>query len=139
VNGEATPALRTLVEERASHRCEYCLLHEDDAVMPHELDHIIASQHSGQTTLENLALSCWDCNHVKGPNLASVDPLTGEIVQLFHPRRDRWADHFRLDGARIAGLTAKGRVTVFLLQLNAPERIRQRADLQALGHYPRSS
>jgi hypothetical protein len=115
------------------------LLHEDDAVMPHELDHIIASQHGGSTTPENLALSCWDCNHVKGPNLASVDPLTGEIAQLFHPRRDRWSDHFRLDGGRIAGLTASGRVTVFLLQFNAPERVRQRADLQAIGRYPRSA
>ncbi|MBI5385404.1 MAG: HNH endonuclease [Verrucomicrobia bacterium] len=136
MSGEATPSLRAAVESRAGHRCEYCLLHEDDAVLPHELDHIIATQHGGQTALENLAHSCWDCNHVKGPNLASLDPLTREIVLLFDPRRDRWAEHFRLDGARIVGLTAKGRTTAFLLQFNAPERIRQRADLQAIGRYP---
>ncbi len=122
--------------QRGGYRCEYCLLHEDDAVLPHELDHIIATQHGGQTTAENLALSCWDCNHVKGPNLASVDPLTGQIVQLFHPRHDRWAEHFRFEGARIVGLTPKGRVTVFLLQFNAPERVRQREDLQATGRHP---
>lgn len=23
-------------------------------------------------------------------------PMSGAIVPLFHPRRDRWADHFRL-------------------------------------------
>lgn len=136
MSGDVTPALRALVAARAGHRCEYCLLQEDDAVLPHELDHIIASQHGGQTTLQNLALACWDCNHVKGPNLASVDPLNGEIVILFDPRQDHWAEHFRLDGARIAGLTAKGRATTFLLQFNAPERVRQRTDLQAIGRYP---
>src|SRR5439155_2268325 len=66
----------------------------------------------------------------------SVDPLTHEIVSLFHPRLDRWAEHFRLDGPRIAGLTPRGRVTVFPLQLNAPERVRQGLHLQALGRYP---
>jgi 5-methylcytosine-specific restriction endonuclease McrA len=90
VSDEATPTLRASVQARAVHRREYCLLHEDDAVMPHELDHIIASQHGGQTTLENFALSCWDRNHVKGPNLASVDPLTGEIVLLFRVPGGSW-------------------------------------------------
>lgn len=131
-----SPELRSAVWQRAGARCEYCLLHEDDAVLPHEPDHIVATQHGGATIADNLALSCWDCNHVKGPNLSSVDPLSHEIVPLFHPRLDRWAEHFRLDGSRIAGLTARGRVTVFLLQLNAPERVRQRRHLQALGRYP---
>jgi len=125
-----------VVWQRAGQRCEYCLLHEDDAVLPHEPDHIIAMQHGGKTVAENLALSCWDCNHVKGPNLSSVDPLTGEIAELFHPRRDRWADHFRLDGASITGLTPKGRATAFLLQFNASDRIRQRGYLQDVGRYP---
>ncbi|PYJ08317.1 MAG: HNH endonuclease [Verrucomicrobia bacterium] len=131
-----SPELRSAVWQGAGARCESCLLHEDDAVLPHEPDHIIATQHGGESVAENLALSCWGCNHVKGPNLSSVDPLTHEIVSLFHPRLDRWAEHFRLDGPRIAGLTPRGRVTVFPLQLNAPERVRQGLHLQALGRYP---
>ncbi|MCZ7638922.1 MAG: HNH endonuclease [Verrucomicrobia bacterium] len=137
MNQAATPALRAWVAKRAGHRCEYCLLQEDDAVLPHEVDHIIASQHGGPTAPENLSLSCWDCNHLKGPNLASVDPISGDVVRLFDPRQDCWAEHFQLDGPRILGLTSKGRVTVFLLQFNAPERVRQRLDLQHLGRYPR--
>jgi hypothetical protein len=34
-------ALRRLVRERAALQCEYCLLAEDDAFLPHEPDHIV--------------------------------------------------------------------------------------------------
>ena len=130
-------SLRASVPIRAHSRCEYCLLHADDAVLPHEIDHAIATQHRGPTVSENLAFSCWDCNHLKGPNLASVDPSTGKVALLFHPRRDRWDEHFRLEGAGICGLTPTGRATEFLLQFNAPERVRQRQHLQTIGRYPR--
>ena len=40
-----TAALRRLVRERADLRCEYCLLAEDDAYLPHEPDHVIATKH----------------------------------------------------------------------------------------------
>jgi hypothetical protein len=48
----------------------------------------------GPTEAANLALSCNLCNAFKGPNLTSVDPETGDIVSLFHPRNDPWNDHF---------------------------------------------
>ena len=137
MSGAAISAgLRSTIWQRAGQCCEYCRLHEGDALLPHEPDHIVATQHGGKTAAENLALSCWDCNHVKGPNLSSVDPLTGGIVRLFHPRLDRWTEHFRLEAARITGLTPEGRATVFLLQFNAPERVRQRLFLMAAGRYP---
>jgi hypothetical protein len=44
--------------------------------------------------LDNLALACWACNLKKGPNLTGLDPETEEIISLFNPRKDRWADHF---------------------------------------------
>ena len=50
-----TAELRRLVREGAIQRCEYCLLHEDDAFLPHEPDHIIAVKHRGGTTERNLA------------------------------------------------------------------------------------
>jgi 5-methylcytosine-specific restriction endonuclease McrA len=52
-------ALRRQVFERASGRCEYCLLSFVDAFFSHEADHIIAEKHGGVTTSENLALACF--------------------------------------------------------------------------------
>jgi hypothetical protein len=46
------------------------------------------------------------------------DPQTGRQVVLFYPRRQRWKDHFRWDGVRVVGLTAKGRATIAALRLN---------------------
>ena len=131
--------LRLAVRQRARERCEYCLIHEEDFLFAHEPHHIIAVQHGGSTAEENLALACADCNRRKGPNLSSVDPDSNAVVQLFHPRRDRWAEHFALDGARILGLTPMGRATVFLLQLNSEERVRVRHRLQQAGRFPLAS
>ena len=128
--------LRAAVRQRAQGRCEYCRIHEEDFLFAHEPDHIIATQHGGKTAEDNLALACADCNRRKGPNLASVDPDSNEIVQLFHPRRDHWPEHFALDGPRIVGLTPTGRATVFLLQLNSEERVRLRHRLQRSRRYP---
>lgn len=125
-------ATRRAVRARAAERCEYCLFPERLSLAPHWVDHVVAEKHGGQTVEENLALSCAPCNQRKGTDLTSIDPETGAIVPLFDPRRDRWADHFRLDGARIEPLTAVGRVTVRLLQLNAAERLRERELLARL-------
>jgi hypothetical protein len=42
----------------------------------HQVDHIIAEKHGGQTLAENLALSCSLCNQAKGSDIASIDPDT---------------------------------------------------------------
>lgn len=86
--------------------------------------------------MNNLCLSCWDCNKAKGSDIASADPETGQPTFLFHPRRHRWEDHFRLEGAAIVPLTPEGRVTEFLLQLNDQERLDEREILISLGRYP---
>jgi HNH endonuclease len=128
--------LRLTNWQRAGGRCEYCLLHEDDTLIPHQPDHIVAVQHGGQTSAENLALACADCNLRKGANVASVDPTTGQRAYLFHPRQDRWLEHFRVDvRGRIHGLTPTGRATVFLLRLNTPDKVRLRQRLQRIGRY----
>ena len=129
-------ALRRSIYQRAEGRCEYCRIPDDDAFMPHEIDHIYAEKHGGETAESNLCLSCWICNRRKGTDLASLDPDTGEITPLFHPRDHHWNDHFRLSGAVIEPLTPQGRVTVRLLQLNKRERIDERRILIASGRYP---
>ena len=65
-----------------------------------------------------------------------MDPTTGQLVPLFHPRRDVWTEHFRLDGARIVPLTPQGRATAELLQFNASPRLRRRLLLLSEGRYP---
>ncbi|WP_437961763.1 HNH endonuclease signature motif containing protein [Sorangium sp. So ce119] len=126
-------ALRRLVHERAGGACEYCLYPESLAFTAHEIDHIVAQKHGGETTEANLALSCALCNKYKGSDLASFDPETGELAAVFHPRRQRWRDHFQIAGSSIAGLTPVARATVRLLQLNHPSRLAERAILIAAG------
>src|SRR5438045_2517909 len=96
--------LRRMVRERAEGCCEYCLTPESIGLVPHEVDHVVAQKHGGITLENNLALSCIHCNRHKGSDLASVDPESGEIVLLYHPRRDEWKEHFRLAGAVILPL-----------------------------------
>jgi hypothetical protein len=103
----------------------------------HEIEHIIAEKHGGRTEEENLGLSCALCNGFKGSDLTSIDPETGAIVPLFHPRRDAWEMHFRLVDGRIEPLTPVGRVTVRLLKLNDPDRVEERRQLQQAGQLPR--
>jgi len=129
-------ALRKIVKERAKYCCEYCLVCEEDVLLAHHIDHIVAEQHGGETVLENLACACIHCNRNKGPNIASIDLETRQLVPLFHPRTDNWHEHFKLDIAYIQPLTSIARATVRLLQLNQPERIRIRQALIAVGRYP---
>lgn len=130
-------ALRREVIERAGGCCEYCLSDTTDRGLDFALDHVIAEKHGGPTQSDNLCLSCYWCNSFKGSDLSSVDwDDNGAIVPLFNPRLQQWGDHFRLDGLRIVPLTAAGRVTAFLLQINAPQRIKERRLLIELGVYP---
>lgn len=103
--------------------------------MAHEIDHIVAVKHGGTSSLDNLALCCTLCNKRKGTDLSAIDPETGEVVPLFHPRRDAWSAHFRLEGETIAGRTATGRATVKLLQLNRDERLVERRLLILAGQF----
>jgi len=128
------PALRRLVFERAHFRCEYCRLQCDhQAAVAFHLEHIIARQHGGTDSPDNLALACHRCNLRKGPNLASLDPETGELTRLFHPRQDHWNGHFNFQNGRIIGLTPVGRTTAALLQMNTPDRLELRSQLLSAG------
>lgn len=55
------------------------------------------------------------------------------LTRLFHPRQDRWEDHFRRAGAEILGITAVGRTTAWLLQFNEADNLAQRRLLLELG------
>jgi hypothetical protein len=128
-------ALQRLVWSRAVASCEYCRIPQSYDLLPFCIDHIIAQKHRGQTVADNLALACFNCNTFKGPNIAGIDPLTGELTRLFHPRIDSWLDHFEWHGTELIGRTTIGRATCDVLAIN-PDRVGLRQSLLDEGWIP---
>ncbi|MDP8983196.1 MAG: HNH endonuclease [Acidobacteriota bacterium] len=127
-------ATRDLVRRRAAERCEYCQLHQGNSELVHHVEHIVAKQHGGSDDPNNLALACHRCNLHKGPNLTGIDPESGQVAPLFHPRRDLWSEHFVFKGARIEGISATGGATVQVLAMNDARRIEVRQEVLKYGN-----
>jgi len=109
---------------------------------PFLIEHIVARKHGGVAHQDNLALACWLCNLKKGPNIAGLDPVTGLMEPLFHPRKDKWVDHFAVHvgglmplGIEIRGRTPLGRTPVRVLGLNEEIRQMLRYELWREGVY----
>jgi hypothetical protein len=118
------PRTKAEVRARAGNACEYCHLHQDDSPLAAlHLEHIIPKIHGGGDNLDNLALACIDCNLHKGTNLTGIDPQTGVITELFHPRQHRWSDHFEWLGIYLNGKTETGRTTVRVLNMNSDDQL----------------
>jgi hypothetical protein len=130
------PSLRERVVARAGGCCEYCQLPQEYDPLPFHVEHVISRKHRGPTVTGNLALSCPGCNLCKASNVAGLDPKTGKLSRLFHPRTDAWDEHFRWDGAMVVGITSVGRTTVDVLSINDAERIRLREHLIELAVFP---
>jgi hypothetical protein len=79
---------------------------------------------------------CLPCNKRKGPNFAGLDSKTRKLVPLFHPRRHKWARHFRRDGPYLRGRTAIGRATIIVLGINEPFAVEVRRNLIKEGQFP---
>lgn len=118
--------LRKLVGERAKSRCEYCLIPQKFCIHRHEPDHIVPVQHGGDESEKNLALACMRCNRFKGPNVGSFDPDTGKLTPFFHPRNQKWSDHFEIQDALILPKTPAARVTVKIFRFNDEDRVAER-------------
>src|SRR4051794_31623283 len=125
--------LEQQVRTRSGATCEYCHMPQALYDQPFHLDHIIARKHNGKTELGNLAFCCLDCNAHKGPNIAGIDPKTSSLTRLFNPRTDQWSQHFAWNAATLTGLTPIGRVTVAVLGINEPLRVRARNVLRQEG------
>lgn len=125
-------ATSQFVRQRAGNRCEYCRFPQEFSGLRFHIEHIVARQHGGADAPDNLALACPECNFHKGTNLTGVDPDTGQVTPLYHPRRDRWEDHFSRVDANIVGQTPLGRATTRLLEMNTGDRVRLRRPLLRL-------
>ena len=127
---------RELVAQRAHYRCEYCLLHQDHSAKSHHTDHIIPRKHGGSDEHNNLAWACFLCNSAKSSEVAAYDQETGQLIAIFNPRTDTWSEHFYTKDGVIEGITAKGRVTAMVLQLNRTDRVETRRILSRIDLYP---
>ena len=116
----ATVAVRRAVIRRAGGRCEYCRCPEEISPAPFCLEHIRPRSAGGGGGLANFAFAGAGCNGHKADRTSATDPLGGDRVRLFHPRTDRWREHFSWseDGLDLIGLTPVGRATVAALKLN---------------------
>ncbi len=129
------------VRERARNLCEYCHTSELWQYVRFTVDHILPISKGGADDLANLCLACFHCNRRKSDALSGFDPVTEEVIPLFHPRHDRWNDHFiwSPDKLHIIALTPTGRATVALLECNRERVVRIRAaDIVVDRHPPKS-
>jgi hypothetical protein len=133
-----TAQQRQEVLERACGCCEYCRSQVRFAMQPFAVDHIIPKSLGGATVSENLALACSGCNAHKYTRTDGLDPVSGEVVPLFHPRLDRWQVHFVWSGdfTLVLGITPKGRVTVEVLRMNRDGVVNLRRLLHGVGEHP---
>ncbi len=131
-------SLRNFVEERAKGRCEYCLCQAALSPDSFPIDHIIPVSLNGKTEEQNLAYSCGGCNGHKHKRINAIDPLTNKLAPLFHPRQQEWEDHFQWseDALHILGISATGRATEVLLQLNRASNLNLRQLLKSVGLHP---
>lgn len=129
--------LRQRVIKRANGRCEYCQT-QQVIVVSMQIDHILPESAGGDSTLDNLCLACIGCNGFKLNFQQAIDPQTGQDVDLFNPRLQKWGDHFqwRDDGLEILGLTPTGRATIIRLRMNRDAVIESRRRWVEAGWHP---
>ena len=130
-------SLQRRVRDRAGNRCEYCRLSQAMQHATFHVDHIWPRSEAGPTTLGNLALACVSCSLRKSDRTTANDPETGELVRLFNPRVDSWADHFDIaSDFSLTGRTPTARATVTALRLNHALALGIRAEEAKRGRYP---
>jgi hypothetical protein len=130
--------LQRQVRDRFGGCCAYCQTAEFLTAMTFEIEHIVPLTAGGETVFENLCFACPFCNRHKGDRQNAIDPESGEVVTLFHPQRQFWAEHFTWSegGKEIRGLTPIGRATIVALQMNRAALVRARAMWMELGEHP---
>jgi len=129
---------KTAVKQRAQDCCEYCWSQEAYSPDTFSVEHIVPLAKGGTNDANNLANACQGCNNRKFVSTEAIDSLTGAMAVLYHPRRDRWAEHFAWDEDYLVmiGLTPTGRATVEKLELNRKGVVNLRRLLQESGLHP---
>jgi 5-methylcytosine-specific restriction endonuclease McrA len=121
-------SLKKSVIQRANYCCEYCLMENDVSFIPHQIDHVISLKHEGDTSLENLAYSCFSCNNNKGSDIGTMLLPNKIFIRLFNPRIDIWNEHFEIENGVIYAKTIIAQATVKVLKMNEIDRIIERSE-----------
>jgi hypothetical protein len=124
------------VASRAKNRCEYCRMHQSLQGASFHLEHVVPTSRGGSSVLDNLAWACPSCNLCKSDSIEAVEPDSGTMFPLFHPRSHAWKDHFRWDDYSIMGRTPLGMATIAAFDLNHARRIQIRKAEQVFGLFP---
>lgn len=132
--------LRQQIRQRDRECCCYCLTRESISGISLAFDHIHPQSKGGESTIENLCLSCRVCNEFKSNQTEAKDPLTGQIVPLFNPCTQKWTDHFSwsANDTMVTGETAIGRATVQALKMNNAAMVAARQRWVTVGWHPPS-
>lgn len=133
-----TQAMRKRLEDVDDHLCAYCQTSVRNTGQHLTIDHVTPQSAGGETEFDNLCLACRRCNEFKGSTIIATDPLTGDKVSLFHPRRNRWGEHFTWDatGTRLVGLTTVARATILALAMNDETIVSARRRWVSAGWHP---
>jgi hypothetical protein len=133
-----TAKQKEAIARRAGECCEYCRSQARFSPDPFSIEHIRPRSKGGTDEDDNLALACQGCNNRKYTHVEARDPVSGNLVSLYDPRRQRWADHFSWneDFTLVIGLTATGRATVERLQLNREGVVNLRRVLCTIEQHP---
>ena len=111
------------VERRARQRCEYCKMHQSLQGATFHIEHILPRSLGGTSVLDNLTWTCPSCNLHKSDRVVVQVAGETDAIRLFHPRRDRWIDHFQWEGYRAVARTLVGQTTIDLLQFNHERKL----------------
>lgn len=131
-------SLRARIEERAGGRCEYCRAPQSVCGYRFHLEHVVPIIRGGSDAEANRALACASCNLAKADRASGTDPVTDDQVRLFHPRVDRWEEHFFWsdDQRTLMARTSTGRATIVALDMNSELRLDARLLWFAVGLLP---
>ena len=131
-------ALKQQVFNRAQGTCEYCRSQARFSPTNFVIEHIIPVSRGGATIADNLALACQSCNNYKYNKTEAIDPMSNQLVPLFHPRRMNWEEHFIWsdETTLMLGTTPTGRATVALLRVNREGVMNLRQVLHDRGQHP---
>src|SRR5438046_3753589 len=85
------------IDARVGSRCEYCKMHCSLQGATFHVEHVVPCSRGGDSDPKNLAWACPGCNLKKSDRTEAIDTEADELVSLFHPRKENWAEHFRWD------------------------------------------
>ena len=133
-----TVAIRKAILQLSHGYCEYCILPSNFSTDFFHYEHIVPLSLDGKTELGNLARSCGICNINKRDKIQHIDPLSQQVMRLYHPRQDTWKEHFQWsdDDLHIVGISPIGRATIDLLKMNRIDAINLRKLLKMVDLHP---